>query len=82
MAKSRETNSERKNGKAWKQKKKGNTSTGKTVGGYSIQKIELRKLKRLNPLNRKSESVDVDKDFSKVNVVLSAPNSNNKEGTK
>jgi len=49
-----ERNTERQNGKAWKQKPKGNTSTGKTAGGYSIQKLEQRKLKRLNPNHKTS----------------------------
>ena len=49
-----DSNSERKNGKAWKQKPKENTSTGRTVGGYSIQKLEQRKLKRLNPNHKVS----------------------------
>lgn len=39
-------NDDRPNGKAWKKRPKKNKSTGKTIGGYSPQKILLRKSKR------------------------------------
>lgn len=41
-----ERNANRKNGKAWKKKPKVQKKTGKTVGGYSLAKIAIRKLKR------------------------------------
>ena len=45
--KSMERNSARPNGKAWKKKPKSNRVTGKTVGGYSAAKIQIRKSKRV-----------------------------------
>lgn len=73
-------NADRKNGKAWKKIKKENTNTGKTVGGYSIQKIELRKQKRLNPIRvtESSDALAVTGDTPTSNA-LSVSNSN-KEG--
>lgn len=40
------TNTQRKNGKAWKKKPKVQKKTGKTIGGYSPAKLALRKEKR------------------------------------
>ena len=40
-------NSDRPNGKAWKKKPKTNRVTGKTVGGYTPAKIQIRKSKRV-----------------------------------
>jgi len=40
------TNSQRKNGKAWKKRPKVQKKTGKTVGGYSLAKLDIRKKKR------------------------------------
>ena len=42
-----ERNSDRPNGKAWKQKPKVNRKTGNTVGGYTAAKIAIRQSKRL-----------------------------------
>ena len=44
---SMERNLDRPNGKAWKKKPKSNRITGKTVGGYTAAKIQIRKSKRL-----------------------------------
>lgn len=41
-------NDDRPNGKAWKKNPKKPRKTGRTIGGYSPAKLELRKLKRLN----------------------------------
>lgn len=41
-----ERNSNRKNGKAWKKKPKVQKKTGKTIGGYSLEKLAIRKRKR------------------------------------
>lgn len=41
-------NDDRPNGKAWKKNPKKLRKTGRTIGGYSPAKLELRKLKRLN----------------------------------
>lgn len=41
-------NDDRPNGKAWKKNPKKPRKTGRTIGGYSPKKLELRKLKRLN----------------------------------
>ena len=40
------TNSQRKNGKAWKKRPKVQKKTGKTVGGYSPTKLAIRAQKR------------------------------------
>ena len=40
------TNSQRKNGKAWKKHPKVQKKTGKTIGGYSLAKLAIRKEKR------------------------------------
>jgi hypothetical protein len=40
------TNTERKNGKAWKKHPKVQKKTGKTIGGYSLAKLAARKEKR------------------------------------
>ena len=45
---SMERNSDRPNGKAWKKKPKTNRVTGKTVGGYTAAKIQIRKSKRVS----------------------------------
>ena len=45
---SMERNSDRPNGKAWKKKPKINRVTGKTVGGYTAAKIQIRKSKRVS----------------------------------
>jgi hypothetical protein len=41
-----ERNSDRPNGKAWKQKPKVNRKTGDTIDGYTAAKIAIRKGKR------------------------------------
>jgi len=41
-------NDDRPNGKAWKKNPKKPRKTGRTIGGYTPAKLELRKLKRLN----------------------------------
>lgn len=41
-------NDDRPNGKAWKKNPRKPRKTGRTIGGYSPAKLELRKLKRLN----------------------------------
>ena len=41
-------NDDRPNGKAWKKNPKKPRKTGRTIGGYSPAKLELRKVKRLN----------------------------------
>lgn len=43
-----ERNPDRKNGKAWKKRKRSNKSTGKTIGGYKPAKIAERERKRAN----------------------------------
>ena len=43
-----ERNSDRPNGKAWKKKPKTNRVTGKTVGGYTAAKIQIRRNKRVS----------------------------------
>ena len=40
-------NDNRPNGKAWKKKPKVQKKTGKTVGGYTPSKLEIRKSKRI-----------------------------------
>ena len=40
-------NTDRKCGKAWKKKPRKQRKTGRTVGGYSLTKINIRKQKRL-----------------------------------
>lgn len=40
------TNTERKNGKAWKKHPKVQKKTGKTIGGYTPAKLAIRKDKR------------------------------------
>jgi hypothetical protein len=40
------TNSQRKNGKAWKKRPKIQKKTGKTIGGYSPAKLKARAEKR------------------------------------
>ena len=47
LKRSMERNSDRPNGKAWKKKPKSNRVTGKTVGGYTAAKIQIRKSKRV-----------------------------------
>jgi len=42
-------NDNRKCGKAWKKKPRKQRKTGRTVGGYSLTKINIRKQKRLQP---------------------------------
>jgi hypothetical protein len=42
-------NDNRKCGKAWKKKPRKQRKTGRTVGGYSPTKINIRKQKRLQP---------------------------------
>jgi hypothetical protein len=42
-------NDNRKCGKAWKKKARKQRKTGRTVGGYSPTKINIRKQKRLQP---------------------------------
>ena len=42
-----ERNSDRPNGKAWKQKPKSNRKTGNTVDVYTAAKIAIRQSKRL-----------------------------------
>ena len=42
----RESNMERKNGKAAKKKPKTQKKTGRTIGGYSLSKLAIRALKR------------------------------------
>ncbi len=41
-----ERNANRKCGKAWKKKPKAQKKTGKTIGGYSPEKIKIRNQKR------------------------------------
>ena len=41
-----ERNSERRNGKAWKKRPRKNKSTGRTIGGYTRDKLALRAKKR------------------------------------
>ena len=41
-------NDDRPNGKAWKKNPRKPRKTGRTIGGYTPAKLELRKLKRLN----------------------------------
>ena len=41
-----ERNSERRNGKAWKKHPRKNKSTGRTIGGYTRDKLALRAKKR------------------------------------
>lgn len=41
-------NDDRPNGKSWKKNPKKPRKTGRTIGGYTPAKLELRKLKRLN----------------------------------
>lgn len=48
-------NSDRKCGKAWKKVKKKQRKTGRTINGYKPNKIELRRIKRLNPIKPDSE---------------------------
>lgn len=48
-------NSDRKCGKAWKKVKKKQRKTGRTINGYKPEKIELRRIKRLNPVKSDSE---------------------------
>jgi hypothetical protein len=48
-------NSDRKCGKAWKKIKKKQRKTGRTINGYNPNKIELRRIKRLNPIKSDSE---------------------------
>lgn len=48
-------NSDRKCGKAWKKIKKKQRKTGRTINGYKPNKIELRRIKRLNPIESDSE---------------------------
>ena len=48
-------NSDRKCGKAWKKIKKKQRKTGRTINGYKPEKIELRRIKRLNPVKSDSE---------------------------
>lgn len=43
-------NDDRPNGKAWKKNPKKPRKTGRTVGGYSPEKLRYRELKRLNPI--------------------------------
>ena len=43
-------NDDRPNGKSWKKNPKKPRKTGRTIGGYSLKKLEYRKLKRLNPV--------------------------------
>lgn len=43
-------NDNRPNGKAFKKRKKKLRKTGRTIGGYSLAKIEIRKEKRLKPI--------------------------------
>lgn len=40
-------NDDRPNGKAWKKKPKRQKSSGKTIGGYSLAKLQIRKSKRI-----------------------------------
>ena len=40
------TNTQRKNGKAWKKHPKVQKKTGKTVGGYSLAKLAMRAQRR------------------------------------
>lgn len=50
-------NDERKNGKAWKKNPRKPRKTGRTTGGYSAKKLELRASKRLNPHQKSSVAV-------------------------
>lgn len=50
-------NDERKNGKAWKKNPQKPRKTGRTTGGYSAKKLELRASKRLNPHQKSSVAV-------------------------
>jgi len=43
-------NDDRPNGKAWKKNPKKPRKTGRTIDGYSLQKLMYRELKRLNPV--------------------------------
>jgi len=49
------TNQDRKCGKAWKKRPRKPRKTGRTIGGYKPEKIEIRKQKRLNPTIVKEE---------------------------
>ena len=44
---SNQRNDNRPNGKAWKKKPKVQKKTGKTIGGYTPAKLEIRKSKRI-----------------------------------
>ncbi len=46
---SKDNNSNRKNGKAFKQKPKKQRKTGRTIDGYKPEKLELRRIKREQP---------------------------------
>ena len=48
-------NSDRKCGKAWKKVKKKQRKTGRTINGYKPNKIELRRIKRHNPIESDRE---------------------------
>lgn len=52
------TNSDRKCGKAWKKRKRKQRKTGRTIKGYKPAKIELRRIKRQNPIEFVSEVLD------------------------
>jgi hypothetical protein len=52
------TNSDRKCGKAWKKRKRKQRKTGRTINGYKPAKIELRRIKRQNPIESDSEVLD------------------------
>lgn len=41
-------NNDRPNGKSWKKNPKKPRKTGRTIGGYSLKKLETRKKKREN----------------------------------
>lgn len=69
-------NDQRKNGKAWKKQPKKNRSRGKTVGGYSLEKLAIRKAKREYPKKNQYDANVVNGDL----VGDNAQSANDSEG--
>lgn len=69
-------NDQRKNGKAWKKRPKKNRLRGKTVGGYSLKKLAIRKANREYPKKNQYDANAVNGDL----VGDNAQSANDSEG--